>query len=185
MAPLSVSFEADGGDSLETADWFFGDGVQATSVNPQHEFAVPGLYPVMLRACDAAGCDVAHTTIKVRQISGSGAEWEMREILVRSVEQESGEVLIEVNIAARDWGATSVAPVTLTLRADGFEQTQEAVECARATYDDYISHCWNAFFTLPTELLEQALDLTAVASSPSLAEDRFGSLSLEAGQLLP
>jgi PKD repeat protein len=58
--PLAVSFtdgSTDGGSTITSWRWTFGDGGTSTAQNPSHTYTVPGIYNVKLRVANAVGPD--------------------------------------------------------------------------------------------------------------------------------
>ena len=53
----TVDFRDQSTNTPTTWRWNFGDGTASTQQHPQHTYAVPGIYSVRLRACNATGCD--------------------------------------------------------------------------------------------------------------------------------
>jgi PKD repeat protein len=60
FVPLAVSFtdgSTNGGSTITSWRWAFGDGGTSTSQNPTHTYTVPGTYNVKLRVANAVGPD--------------------------------------------------------------------------------------------------------------------------------
>jgi PKD repeat protein len=83
-----------GGDSIVSRTWNFGDGsnVNGNIVNPQHQYAQPGIYNVCLRIISARGCEktLCKQVVSATAASNCIPRFEYVRITPKKVQFQSG-----------------------------------------------------------------------------------------------
>lgn len=122
--PLSVEFDANADESVESAAWDFGDGEDSDEITPAHIYQMPGTYTAVVTFTDALGNETTDSvTIYVYDwdYSGTGLHVSLTDKLFRQA------VTPGQGVAMAEWGGYHPQPAGYVGCVQGHNDNKESV----------------------------------------------------------